>query len=330
LHRELDTLAALPRILPDWLLLLGKDGVVLDCRSPVEAEIDGAERLIGLRLADVLSPAKLEIATGFLSKALATGRIQVFSFQQVIAGATHEFQVRALACGPDQVLAVARDVTERRAMAKEILEISNREQMRIGQDLHDSLGQHLTGITFLARALENKLSVRELPEAAEAAEIGRLVLQALSQTRNLARGLFPAELEGGGLVLALQDLAATVEKCFRVSCAFSSDGTEVRARTMAHHLLRIAQEAVSNAIRHGKAKQVLLDLRTIQGRIVLEVRDTGIGMSPKSPSATGLGLRIMNYRAQKLRATLEIVPAEPAGTVVRCACEPVIPEELAA
>src|SRR5207237_2860566 len=139
------------------------------------------------------------------------------------------------------------DVSEQRLLEKEVLEITNREQTRIGQDLHDGLGQHLTGITFLTRALETRLSSQSLPEAEEAAEIGRLVLQALSQTRNLARGLFPIELESNELAPALRELAATVEKLFNISCAVETDDNLVVAanRTVVNHLFRLAQEAIN-------------------------------------------------------------------------------------
>src|SRR5205085_6148808 len=140
-------------------------------------------------------------------------------------------------------------------LEKEIIEISHREQTRIGQDLHDGLGQHLTGITFLTRALENKLSGLRLPEAKEAAEIGRLVLEALTQTRTLARGLFPVELESKGLTAALKELCEAVQEISDVKCHFQHDeATVISDRQAETHLFRPAQDAIMNSMQHGTAK----------------------------------------------------------------------------
>jgi signal transduction histidine kinase len=212
-----------------------------------------------------------------------------------------------------------REVTANKATEKEILEISNREQVRIGQDLHDGLGQHLTGITFLTKALEKKLASRCLPEAEEAADIGRLVLQALSQTRSLARGLFPVELESSGLVPAFRELAATVERLFSISCQLDCDEELVIPdRTVATHLFRLTQEAINNSVKHGKAKQVMIGLKAVKADIVLSIKDNGTGFNPESMPSKGLGLRIMNYRAQKIGASFDIRAAVDSGTLVTC------------
>src|SRR5205085_11233444 len=127
----------------------------------------------------------------YVEKALRTGQTQIFACPYLASGKTRDFEAKISATGPTEAVAVVRDVTARKLSEQEVLEISNREQVRIGQDLHDGLGQHLTGITFLTKALEKKLAALSLPEAEDAADVGLLVLQALSQTRNLARGLFP-------------------------------------------------------------------------------------------------------------------------------------------
>src|SRR6266542_6057553 len=147
------------------------------------------------------------------------------------------------------------------AMDEAVLEVSNRERLRLGQELHDSVGQLLSGVTFLTRALENKLSAQGLPEAAEAAEIGHFVLQALTQTRDLARGLFPVELEPDGLIEALTELAARLEKLFGICCRVEAEEkVVVPDRTMANHLFRLAQEAISNSVKHGCATEVVVGL----------------------------------------------------------------------
>lgn len=307
-------------VLPDWLFVVRADGLLLQCYAPTEHG-EGAPRWVGKRLVDLLPPTLSELVAGYLETILATGRTHSFACQHIVDGRLRDFQVRATPHGLNQVLALVRDVSERKLLEREVLEISNREQMRIGQDLHDTLGQHLTGITFLTRALEKKLAAQQLSEADQAAEIGELVLQALAQTRNLARGLFPVELESIGLAQALRDLAATVGKCFDVQCLVLGDETvRVADGALAQNLFRIAQEALSNAVRHGKARQVVLTLRQIEDKLLLSVQDDGLGFPSGELRPSGLGLRIMQYRAQRVHGSLEIRRVETGGTVVQCLC----------
>src|ERR1051325_9529562 len=247
LHRSEVQHRALLSSIADLVCSLRKDGVVLELHPPKDAPQISAKSLVGKRLMEVLPIQIGQQAMHYLEKAIRTGQTQVFSSPYVICEKTRDFEARITPSAPVEAVAVVRDVTARKLSEREILEISNREQVRIGQDLHDGLGQHLTGVTFLSRALENKLAARSLPEAEEAADIGRLVLQALSQTRNLARGLFPVELDSNDLTAALRELAATVEKLFNIACAVESDSKLVIAdRTVVNHLFRLAQEAINN------------------------------------------------------------------------------------
>ncbi len=200
-----------------------------------------------------------------------------------------------------------------------VFEISSRERLRLGQDLHDSVGQLLSSVNFLSRALENKLSALSLPEAADAAEIGQIVSKALMQTRNLARGLFPIELQVDGLIEALAELAGTLEKLFGISCRVEADvDLVVSDQTVANHLFRLTQEAFNNSVKHGRATEVVVGLRPHMHGVELFVRDNGIGMPVQGPTGEGLGLRIMNYRARKIGGRLSIEPSENGGTLVRC------------
>jgi signal transduction histidine kinase len=258
-------------------------------------------------------------AMHYLEKALRTGQRQVVACPFPVAGEVKDFEARMTPSGVAEAITVIRDVTAHQASEKEILEISNRAQERIGQDLHDGLGQHLTGITFLTKALERKLTARSLPEAQEAADIGRLVLQALSQTRNLARGLFPAELESNGLLPAFRELAANVEKFFAITCVLECEDTlVVPDRLVANHLFRLAQEAINNSVKHGRAKRVVITLKTTENSLILTIRDNGIGFSQETCSTKGLGLRIMNFRAQKVGGSFDIRGADGGGTIVTC------------
>ncbi len=216
-------------------------------------------------------------------------------------------------------LIIFRDITERKRLEKELLEISDREQQRIGQDLHDGLCQHLAGIELMSQVLEQKLARKSKADAVRAGEIGRLVRDAISQTRQVARGLSPVNLESGGLKSALEELAANTEKRFGVVCEFVWQPlVRVRNPASATHLYRIAQEAVSNALRHGKASRIRIELKAAAENLWLSVCDNGKGMPKALPPHKGMGLRIMQYRASLMGGSLRLQPEPGGGTGVVC------------
>ena len=205
---------------------------------------------------------------------------------------------------------------------KAILETIEEEQRRIGQDLHDGLCQQLAGVALLAKALAQKLSTVAPNEAAEAAEIADLVSQAIDQTRDLARGLAPVEIEVSGLAPALQKLAATVERLHHISCTFGYDeliwSNYPHKSLLTTHLYRIAQEAVNNAAQHGKAKHITITLITVQNQGLLTIRDDGVGLPGDFNENPGLGLRSMRHRCKMINARLKVNPIFGGGTVVAC------------
>ena len=208
-----------------------------------------------------------------------------------------------------------RDITERKRLEKENLEISEREQRRIGQDLHDGLCQHLAGVEMLCQVLAQKLAPKSKDTAARATEIAQAVRAAISQTRLLARGLSPVTLESEGLMSALTELAHNTEKMFRVRCEFDCpEVVKFNDHAAATHLFRIAQEAVSNALKHGKAKKISIQLRELPGQLNLRVSDNGAGFPKKFSGGTGMGLRIMQSRIGMVGGTLTI-EQPPAGGV---------------
>src|ERR1700730_1785995 len=217
------------------------------------------------------------------------------------------------------IIATGIDITERKHLEKAILDISAREQRRIGQDLHDGLGQHLTGIAFMAKVHEAQLAEKNRSEADEAAKIVKLVNEAIHKSRELARGLLPVVSDSQGLMSALQLWAAEVEDLFGVSCCFQCDKPVlIHDDTMATHLYHIAQEAVNNAIKHGSPQKVLIQLSAEQGRGTLLVKDDGRGIAENSTGTQGMGLHIMNYRAGMIGGTLQVRRGTPRGTVVTC------------
>lgn len=220
---------------------------------------------------------------------------------------------------PAYVIATGIDITERKHLERAILEISTREQRRIGQDLHDGLGQHLTGIAFMSKVQEQKLKEMRLPHADEAAKIVRLVNEAINKTRELAKGLSPVVSESHGLMNALRQLSAEVEDVFGASCQLQCENPVlVHDVSVATHLYHISQEAISNAIKHGKAKKIEIGLTAKDNRGVLTIRDYGSGCKSIPEHSGGMGHHIMNYRAKMIGGTLGIEPCRPHGTVVTC------------
>jgi PAS domain S-box-containing protein len=213
---------------------------------------------------------------------------------------------------------VTRDVTELRSLEKEVLEISEREQMRIGHDLHDGVGQELTGVALLAQNLRQKLAKRNQPESAEAGRIASLVNRALDQTRKLARGFSPVELGPEGLETALQDMAAKIQSLQRPCQLVCNGPVHIADDATAVHLYRIAQEAVNNAVRHSSSKQIRIELGTITGAVTLSVHDDGVGLPAVSDGrGKGMGISVMQYRSRMIGATLEIRTGA-SGTSVIC------------
>lgn len=221
-----------------------------------------------------------------------------------------------------------RDITARKhsEVERAILQTVEEEQRRIGQDLHDGLCQQLTGIALLAKALAHKLKSLAPDESTAASEIADLIGQSIDQTRDLARGLSPVEIEVAGLVPALQKLADSISRLYKISCEFvhsqSTDIECLKESILANHLYRIVQEAVSNSIQHGKAKHVVIKLDVVRGSGLLTIEDDGVGINVDSEDMPGLGLRSMRYRGRMIGARITISPAKTGGTVVTCTFTP--------
>jgi hypothetical protein len=215
---------------------------------------------------------------------------------------------------------LARDITARKQLERELLEISDREQRRIGHDLHDGLCQHLAGIEMMAQVLGKRLEAKNKDAATRAENISRLVRDAIVQTRALSRGLSPVMLEVEGLASALHEHALNMERIFGVHCTFDYDSpVPVPVPAMATHLFRLAQEAVSNAIKHGKATAISIHLKADPGWIYLGISDNGSGFDLTAPAgANGMGLRIMKYRAGMIGGTLTIESNPQGGMIVMC------------
>lgn len=222
----------------------------------------------------------------------------------------------------DQIIGTvgaAVDVTDRKRLERDLLEISDQEKARFGQDLHDGLCQHLTATMFASKILEEKLAEKSLPEQADAREIAEFLSVGIAQARDLAHGLWPAKLDTGDLGAALAELARAVERIFCVLCRY--DGPDAMAlgdAVVAIHLYRIAQEAIANAVKHARPQRLVISLGNGNDTLALTVLDDGDGIAPNAKE--GLGLRTMTYRARAIGGQLEIALRPEGGTRVCCTC----------
>jgi signal transduction histidine kinase len=211
------------------------------------------------------------------------------------------------------------EIAERHALERQVLEVAAAEQRRIGQDLHDDLGQQLTGLCLMAQSLLEAVPNRDLPQDRIAGKIAVGLRRALKRVRILSRGLVPVEVDAEGLMAALTELTGRVSELTGVACTFEcAQPAFVEDNNTATHLYHIAQEAVTNALKHGKVDDIEVGLCSDEHSLTLSVRDDGVGM-PKFPEESGgLGLKIMRYRAGLINATLHVGAAEQGGTLVTC------------
>ncbi len=310
--------------------------ITIDERGTVESLNPAAERIFGFRASEITgqnvsclmpSPYRQE-HDSYIANYRRTGKAKIIGIGREVVGQRKDGTTFPMDLAVSEVrlagrrifTGFVRDITERKRLEQEIIEISGYEQRRIGQDLHDGLCQQLAGIELLSQVLEQKLATKSAADAARAAEIGQHVREAIKNTRRLARGLSPVDLEANGLMFALQELAVSVETMFKLECRFHCEQSiPVRNNAVATHVYRIAQEAINNAIKHGKARSVLIALKRAQGRIHLTVSDDGIGFPAAAKPGKGMGLRIMKYRASMIAGDLEIRRGTGRGTTVACA-----------
>ncbi len=219
----------------------------------------------------------------------------------------------------DRTLALQREMAERERLDQEIAEIADRERRRLGQSLHDSVGQHLTGTALAAQVLREKLAERSAIEVPDADKVVRYLEEGIDLTRNLARGFFSPELEADGLNVALQGLAENVTERFGVACTFRGNGAvPVRDSTTATQLYHIAQEATTNAVKHAHPSKIDIELARKGQRLTLAITDDGKGFPEKLPEPPGLGLRLMAHGAALIGGKFSVQRNRNGGTVVIC------------
>jgi PAS domain S-box-containing protein len=313
--------------LAGWGVAIGSaEGAVFEMMNPAYARMHGfgVPELTGRSMLDVFAPEYREEARVYMERALAKGRAIFESRHQRRDGSTFPALVDMSAMRDEigRVLyrvVYTQDISELKSLEARLLEVGEAERRRIGHDLHDSLCQQLAGIAYLATAVHEKLA-QAVPEEKESLErISQLLQGAIDQAHGVARGLHPVEMEPGGLMRALEELCANYRQMYSIGIRFACPTpVPVEDNATATHLYRIAQEAVSNAIKHGKASQLTLRLSVKEHAIALGITDNGIGLPEPMPQATGLGLETMRFRARSIGATLEIARRREGGTAVVC------------
>lgn len=214
---------------------------------------------------------------------------------------------------------IVRDITEERRLEKEVMRISDHERHRIGQDLHDGLGQMLSGIGLLSRHMVKRLKAESHPLSVDMEEIADLLKESDDFSRNLAHGLVKIDLDRGGFNAALEELVRQSVRLFRITCEFkASNEINLNERTSAEHLYRIIQEGINNAVKHGQADHVIVSALENRSFLRFQIKDNGIGFPTNWREKEGMGVRIMEYRARLIGAHIDISNNMNKGATITC------------
>jgi signal transduction histidine kinase len=268
------------------------------------------------------SPADMNELLQSVREELAISKEELQSLSEELLTVSGEMDVRIqertaqLEAANRDLLA---DISARKALEREVLGIAAEEQRRIGQELHDGMGQELTGLGLMAQGLVEALADKSLPEVKTAIWIADGLGRALGQVRWLSKGLIPAEVDGRRLRAVLAELTTRTGELNGTSCAFQCDEPfEVLDNPTATHLARIAQEAITNALKHGHARQIVVSLESRGSSLALKILDDGVGIVDPGEESQGVGLRIMHHRANLIGADLSVGPVHGGGTLVTC------------
>jgi signal transduction histidine kinase len=328
-HRDAERLRAsearhrqLAELCPDAVLAHSDGCIVYANRAAAELlHLQGPESMVALRLEQFGSPECVRDLLGHRTGVLAANlrRSDGSVVHVEIAASQMSMDGRMM------TLMVCRDVTERLTLEHELLDVASREQAHLAYDLHDGLGQQLTGIALSIRGLANQI-VLELPAHAEEFEqINALVSKSIEDTRRLATGMSPIAVEQAGLAGALTALSAQARDLYGLQVELEIDPlfrTAIEGG-VASHLYRIVQEATRNVARHAQATHLKVSVQIANSELCLTVTDDGIGLTESTQAsgyAGGLGLRIMRYRAQRVGGTFRIDRGSPRGTAIQVSC----------
>jgi two-component system sensor kinase FixL len=328
--------------------------ITIDEAGCINSVNPAMEKLFGYSAAEVIGrnvkllmpdPYRRE-HDGYLSNYLQTGLARIIGIGREVTGMRKDGSTFPLSLAVSEMYlrhrrmftGIIHDLTSRRQLERQILEATSGEQRRIGRDLHDGLCQELVSLSLGLELVARKLELKGLPETSAIRKLGDSLQSITHQARKLAHGLNPVDLDAGGLPAALEHLAARIGDSTEIHCDFNWDRiAQAQDGTVAAHLYRIAQEAVSNAIKHARPSTIDLDLRYENGFLTLKVEDNGCGLAgtpplleeeiagaPRLPPLScrslesGIGLQTMNYRARLINGAFDIRPGRQGGTAVTC------------
>jgi PAS domain S-box-containing protein len=310
--------------------------ITIDEQGQIESVNPATERMFGYDLADLVgqniallmpSPHR-EGHDAYLQRYLRTGKATIIGIGRQVSAQRKDGTVFPVEISVTEVWAGTRrlftgilhDITNRKKAEQAITQISEFERQQIGRELHDAIGQDMTGISLMAKVLAGKLRSVQPQLQSEAEDISNLASKVTQDVKRLAHGLYPTELEKHGLSFALRELAMNNEHLYRIRCSYEERvPLPPLSLTAGQHLYRIAQEASNNAFRHGGAKHILIRLERTEEGLILTVRDDGKGVPDKIVEKGGMGLIIMQYRTSALSGTFQIRRGSAGGTVVTCA-----------
>lgn len=312
----------------DGIITINDRGIIQSFNQAAE-HIFGYSRheAIGQNVSILMPSPHKEEHDGFIRSYHETGHRKIIGIGREVKGQRKNGDIFPLELAVSEIhpngertyTGVIRDISSRRHLEKQILATSEQERRRIGQDLHDGLGQMLTGIGLITQNLSRQLESKGLKEAQEVTEIMGLIKEADQQARTLARTLIPFELDNGGLKTALNRLGDNINLLFGLQCTVEEVGeVPVVEEHVTGHFYRIIQEAMNNAARHSKATQIKVSIAGNAQQIRVRIQDNGVGINEHSNNGSGMGLRIMKYRAEVIGASLEVRRGTENGTVVTC------------
>lgn len=349
LHEQSEWLRAILNTAADAIITIDRKGTIQGINPATERMFGYAsEELLGQNVKVLMPPPFRDEHDGYLARYLETGQTRIIGIGREVSGRRKDGSIFPVDLAVSEIdhmglfTGVLRDISERKELQRQVLEISVNEQRRIGQELHDGTQQELTGLSLIAGTLLDVLKSipEERTDAHSTWHFGQATYSRLADfcmklnqglananlnVRQLSHGILPAQIDAHGLRSALEELAATTNELSRIDCRFEChQPVAVANNTVATNLYRVAQEAVTNALRHSHATNITISLTRTDGHLELIVRDNGVGFDPSSIATQSansnhhMGLRIMDYRANLIGGTLRIGRAEPSGTIVRC------------
>lgn len=267
-------------------------------------------------LAFLLVAGKTYVKQAMLPNHLGVWQVTWQFLSSLSIYSTFCYLINSLIMGRKYAEGVAVLAIQRASVAEhKLLNISEQTQQRIGRELHDDLGQHLTASAFMAQVVASKLAQAGAPQVDDAQRVTSMLDEAIAKTRNLAHGLYPEEIQAQSLLLMLEQLASHIEAIYPIRCVFMGEqACHIKNKEVTIHLFRIIQEAINNALKHGQATHITLSMSGSVHTLKLEILDNGSGFIPATSS--GLGLRSMRYRADIIGASLNIAPRIEGGTRV--------------